>query len=97
MAWRHHDSDIHDPLPTDGFRASDVVTLTDQSIDIRHVPSGLLFHAGLATTWEFSRFLPVFKDTEGNVVTMSEYLRFPFLDGATIEQGGALSAQDAIT
>ncbi|GJW11367.1 hypothetical protein Tco_1577194 [Tanacetum coccineum] len=97
MAWRHHDSDIHDPLPTDGFHASDVVTLTNQSIDIRPVPSGLLFHAGLATTWEFSGFLPVFKDTEGNVVTMSEYLRFPFLDGATIEQGDALSARDAIT
>ncbi|GJS83995.1 hypothetical protein Tco_0750536 [Tanacetum coccineum] len=95
MAWRHHDSDIHDPLPTDGFRASDVVTLTNQSIDIRPVPSGLLFHAGLATTWEFSGFLPIFKDTEGNVVTMSEYLRFPFLDGATIEQGDAL--RDAIT
>ncbi|GKA08046.1 hypothetical protein Tco_0687377, partial [Tanacetum coccineum] len=30
-------------------------------------------------------------------VTMSEYLRFPFLDGATIEQGDALSARDAIT
>ncbi|GJW09009.1 hypothetical protein Tco_1571432 [Tanacetum coccineum] len=97
MAWRHHDSDIHDPLPTDGFHASDVVTLTNQSIDIRPVPSGLLFHAGLATTWEFSGFLPIFKDTEGNVVTMSEYLRFPFLDGATIEQGDALSARDAIT
>ncbi|GKE03042.1 hypothetical protein Tco_1391025 [Tanacetum coccineum] len=97
MAWRHHDSDIHDPLPTDGFRASDVATLTNQSIDIRPVPSGLLFHAGLATTWEFSGFLPVFKDTEGNVVTMSEYLRFPFLDGATIEQGDALSARDPIT
>ncbi|GJU47585.1 hypothetical protein Tco_1204851, partial [Tanacetum coccineum] len=97
MAWRHHDSDIHDPLPTDGFRASDVVTLTNQSIDIRPVPSGLLFHAGLATTWEFSGFLPIFKDTEGNVVTMSEYLRFPFLDGATIDQGDALSARDAIT
>ncbi|GKB69512.1 hypothetical protein Tco_0930924 [Tanacetum coccineum] len=66
MAWRHHDSDIHDPLPTDGFRASDVVTLTNQSIDIRPIPSGLLFHARLATTWEFSGFLPSFKDTEGN-------------------------------
>ncbi|GJY32099.1 hypothetical protein Tco_0415594 [Tanacetum coccineum] len=97
LAWRHHDSDIHDPLPTDGFRASDVVALTNQSIDIRPIPSGLLFHAGLATTWEFSGFLPSFKDTEGNVVTMSEYLRFPFLDGATIEQGDALSARDAIT
>ncbi|GJR64817.1 hypothetical protein Tco_0010882 [Tanacetum coccineum] len=69
----------------------------DGLIDIRPVPSGLLFHAGLATTWEFSGFLPIFKDTEGNVVTMSEYLRFPFLDGATIEQGDALSARDAIT
>ncbi|GKD28189.1 hypothetical protein Tco_1238967 [Tanacetum coccineum] len=29
-------------------------------------------------------------------VTMSEYLRFPFLDGATIEQGDALSARDVI-
>ncbi|GKC02380.1 hypothetical protein Tco_0993990 [Tanacetum coccineum] len=28
---------------------------------------------------------------------MSEYLRFPFLDGATIEQGDALSSRDAIT
>ncbi|GKE13424.1 hypothetical protein Tco_1416975 [Tanacetum coccineum] len=28
---------------------------------------------------------------------MSEYLRFPFLDGATIEQGDVLSARDAIT
>ncbi|GJR35824.1 hypothetical protein Tco_1211508 [Tanacetum coccineum] len=54
---RHHDSDIHDPLPTDGFSAFNVATLTSQSIDIRPVPSGLLFHAGLATTWEFSGFL----------------------------------------
>ncbi|GJV21593.1 hypothetical protein Tco_1370613 [Tanacetum coccineum] len=97
MAWRHHDSDIHDPLPTDGFSASDVATLTSQSIYIRPVPSGLLFYAGLATTWEFFGFLPVFKDTEGNVVTMSEYLRFPFLDGATIDQGDALSARNPIT
>ncbi|GKB79418.1 hypothetical protein Tco_0946313 [Tanacetum coccineum] len=97
MAWRHHDSDIHDPLLTDGFNASDVATLTSQSIDIRPVPSGLLFHAGLATTWEFPGFLPVFKDTEGNVVTMFEYLQFPFLDGATIGQGDALSARNPIT
>ncbi|GJY08256.1 hypothetical protein Tco_0375310 [Tanacetum coccineum] len=97
MAWRHHDSDIHDPLPTDGFSASDVATLTSQSIDIRPVPSGLLFHAGLATTWEFPGFLLVFKDTEGNVVTMSEYLRFPFLDGAIVGQGDALSARNPIT
>ncbi|GJX52008.1 hypothetical protein Tco_0280377 [Tanacetum coccineum] len=96
MAWRHHDSDIHDPLPIDGFRASDVVTLTNQSIDIRPVPSGLLFHAPGLQLLEVPWIdLQGFKDTEGNDVTMSEYLRFPFLDGATIEQGDALSARNA--
>ncbi|GJT78195.1 hypothetical protein Tco_1044920 [Tanacetum coccineum] len=94
MAWRHHDSDIHDPLPTDGFRASDVVTLTDQSIDIRPVPSGLLFHARLATTWEFSGF-PIFNDTEGNGndPLLFIYDPFPF----SCWRGDALSARDAIT
>ncbi|GJW09010.1 reverse transcriptase domain-containing protein [Tanacetum coccineum] len=55
------------PLPTDGFIASDVVNVKPiKAIDIRTQPSGLLFHAGLATTWEFSGFLPVFKDTKRN-------------------------------
>ncbi|GKA35826.1 hypothetical protein Tco_0722317 [Tanacetum coccineum] len=91
IGMEHHDSDIHDPLPTDGFHASDVVTLTNQSIDIRPVPSGLLFHAGLATTWEFFDFSSFHTDT------VETYLRFPFLDDATIEQGDALSTRDAIT
>ncbi|GKC30899.1 hypothetical protein Tco_1038193 [Tanacetum coccineum] len=65
MAWRHHDSDVNDPVPEGGFSVSDV-------------------------------FRPVFKDTEGNVITMSEYLRFPFLSGATISQGPALTSQDQI-
>ncbi|GJR22432.1 hypothetical protein Tco_0970959 [Tanacetum coccineum] len=55
MAWRHHDSDIHDPLPTDGFRASDVVTygLTiKQAIDISTHTLRLLFTPRLATTWD---------------------------------------------
>ncbi|GKA12896.1 hypothetical protein Tco_0692442 [Tanacetum coccineum] len=95
MAWRHHDSDIHDPLPIDGFRASDVVTLTNQSIDIRPVPSGLLFHAGLATTWEFSGFLPIFKDTEGNGNDPLSFIYGPF--PFSCWRGDALSAQDAIT
>ncbi|GJR16136.1 hypothetical protein Tco_0798788 [Tanacetum coccineum] len=49
---------------------------------------------GLTTTWDFLGFCPVFKDIEGNVVTMSEYLRFPFLSGATIDKGTALTNQD---
>ncbi|GJZ44704.1 hypothetical protein Tco_0591959, partial [Tanacetum coccineum] len=69
---------------------------THQSIDIRGIPSGLLFSAGLAITWEFPKFRPLFKDPEGHVVTMSEYLRLPFLSGMTIEAGEALTEQDVI-
>ncbi|GJY42342.1 hypothetical protein Tco_0429612 [Tanacetum coccineum] len=67
-------------------------------IDIDPYPPGY-FSTRLATLGEFfpDCLLKFSKDTEGNVVTMSEYLRFPFLDGATIEQGDVLSARDAIT
>nr|GEV33948.1 hypothetical protein [Tanacetum cinerariifolium] len=94
MAWRHHDSDINDLIPEDSFSAQDVETLGERVLDFRPIPSGLLFQGGLATTWDFPGFRPVFKDTEGNVITMSEYLRFPFLPGATIEKGNALTNQD---
>ncbi|GKA89673.1 hypothetical protein Tco_0811485, partial [Tanacetum coccineum] len=88
--------DISDPAPKDGFDEADVITLTHQPIDIRGIPSGLLFSAGLAITWEFPKFRPLFKDPEGNVVTMSEYLRLPFLSGMTIEAGEALTEQNVI-
>ncbi|GJU47840.1 hypothetical protein Tco_1217395, partial [Tanacetum coccineum] len=93
MCWRHNDSDISDPVPKDGFDEDDVIALTHQPIDIRGIPSGLLFSAGLAITWEFPKFRPLFKDPEGHVVTMSEYLRLPFLSGMTIEAGEALTEQ----
>ncbi|GJX38064.1 hypothetical protein Tco_0251367 [Tanacetum coccineum] len=96
MCWRHHDSDISDHAPKDGFDEDDVIALTSQPIDIRGIPSGLLFSAGLAITWEFPKSRPLFKDPKGNVVTMSEYLRLPFLSGMTIEAGGALTEQDVI-
>ncbi|GJY09121.1 golgin candidate 1 isoform X2 [Tanacetum coccineum] len=96
MAWRHHDSDVNDPVPEGGFNVSDVQTLTEQIVDLRPVPSGLLFHGGLTTTWDFPGFRHVFKDTEGNVITMSEYLRFPFLSGASISKGPALTPQDQV-
>ncbi|GJZ80233.1 hypothetical protein Tco_0645227 [Tanacetum coccineum] len=96
MAWRHHDSDVNDPIPEDGFHASNVQLLTKQVVDLRPVPFGLLFHGGLATTWDFPDFRPVFKDTEGNVVTMSEFLRFPFLSDASISKGPPLTSQDRI-
>ncbi|GKC03695.1 hypothetical protein Tco_0995305 [Tanacetum coccineum] len=120
MAWRHHDSDINNPVPADGFSASYVQVLIEWVVDLRPVPSRLLFQGGLATTWNFPGFRPIFKDTEGNgnilplslyvrpfqriltftfpftVVTMSEYLRFPFLSGASISKGPAFTSQDQI-
>nr|GEX29399.1 hypothetical protein [Tanacetum cinerariifolium] len=84
MAWRHHDLDIDDSEPNDGFSEQDVQTLAEKVIDLYYVPSRLLFQGGLATTWDFPGFL----------VTMSECLRFPFLSGATIEKGSAITNQD---
>nr|GFA12433.1 hypothetical protein [Tanacetum cinerariifolium] len=66
MAWRHHDSDINDYVLEDGFSEQDVQTLAERVIDLRPVPLGLFFQGGLATTWDFPRFHPVFKGTEGN-------------------------------
>ncbi|GKE82659.1 hypothetical protein Tco_1552659 [Tanacetum coccineum] len=48
------------------FEFSGIKILTERVIDLRPVPSGLLFQGGLATTWDFPGFRPVFKDTEGN-------------------------------
>ncbi|GJS44813.1 hypothetical protein Tco_0594934 [Tanacetum coccineum] len=90
MCWRHHDSDISDPAPKDGFDEDDVIALTNQPIDIRGIPSGLLFSAGLAITWEFPKFRPLFKDPEGNVFTSS----FSFRDD--YRGWGALTEQDVI-
>nr|GEV03957.1 hypothetical protein [Tanacetum cinerariifolium] len=84
MAWRHHDSNISDPVLEDGFSEQYVQTLAERVIDVRPVPSGLLFQGGLATTWDFPGFL----------VTMSEYLCFSFQSGATIEKGSSLTNQD---
>nr|GEV05673.1 glucomannan 4-beta-mannosyltransferase 9-like [Tanacetum cinerariifolium] len=96
MDWRHHDSDVNEPVSKDGFSAFDVQMLTEQVIDLRPVPSGLLFQEGLATTWDSPGFRPVFTDTEGNVVTMFEYLRFLFLYRASISKGPAFTSQDQI-
>ncbi|GJZ96035.1 hypothetical protein Tco_0668369 [Tanacetum coccineum] len=53
------------------------------------------FSAGLAITWEFPKFRPLFKDSEGNDSRSSIYV-FPFVCGMTIEAGEALTEQDAI-
>nr|GEV49880.1 hypothetical protein [Tanacetum cinerariifolium] len=97
MAWRHHDSNINDPALEDGFSMQDMQALTERVINLRPVPSSLLCQGGLATTWDYPGFRPIFKDTEGNVVTMSEYLRFPFLSGASISKGPTLTSQDRVS
>nr|GEU87092.1 hypothetical protein [Tanacetum cinerariifolium] len=71
---RHHDSDVNDPVPENGFSELDVQTLTEQVIDLLSVPSGLFFQGGLATTWDFPGFYLIFKDTEGNGNALSFYL-----------------------
>ncbi|GJY49293.1 hypothetical protein Tco_0439249 [Tanacetum coccineum] len=45
---------------------------------------------------DFPGFFPVFKDTGGNVVTMSEYLCFSFLSGVSIVQGAAVPANHLV-
>ncbi|GJS03655.1 hypothetical protein Tco_0320163 [Tanacetum coccineum] len=65
MAWRHHDSDVNDPSPEDGFSALDVQMLIEQVVDLWPLPSGLFFRRA-------SHYMgfPWFS----SLVTMSEYL-----------------------
>ncbi|GJZ91608.1 hypothetical protein Tco_0663535 [Tanacetum coccineum] len=88
MAWRHHDSDVNDPVPEDGFQASDVQLLTEWVVDLRLVPSGLFFSQRVGYYVGFPWF--------SSLVTMSEYLRFPFLSGASISKGPPLTSKDRI-
>nr|GEW09865.1 hypothetical protein [Tanacetum cinerariifolium] len=71
MAWRHHDSDINDSALEDGFSMQDVQALTERVIDIRHVPFGLLFQGGLATTWDILVFVLFSKIPRGMRVKTS--------------------------
>ncbi|GKD65610.1 hypothetical protein Tco_1307718, partial [Tanacetum coccineum] len=90
MAWRHHDFDVNDVLPDNDFSILDVRALAKNAINLRPMHPELLFVVDLATVWDFPRYHPIFKDTRGNVVIMSEYLRFPFLAGISIKKGVVL-------
>ncbi|GJU91475.1 hypothetical protein Tco_1303898, partial [Tanacetum coccineum] len=72
MAWRYHDSDVNDVLPDRDYNVSDARTLVENIIDLHPMPPGLLFVAGLATTWDFPGFQPIFKDTRGNGILSSK-------------------------
>ncbi|GKA15209.1 hypothetical protein Tco_0694956 [Tanacetum coccineum] len=92
MAWRHHDPDVNDVLPDNDFSILDVRALAENAINLRPMHPELLFTIDLATVWDFPRYHPIFKDTGDNVVTMSEYLRFPFFAGISIEKGVVVPA-----
>nr|GEX45019.1 hypothetical protein [Tanacetum cinerariifolium] len=62
---RHHDFDVNDSIPKDGFNASDVQLLTERVVDLRPMPPGLLFSGGLATTLDFLGFRPFLKIPRG--------------------------------
>nr|GFA41415.1 hypothetical protein [Tanacetum cinerariifolium] len=84
MAWRHHDSDVYDPLLNDDYNILDVRTLAENIIDLRLVHPAFFFTIGYATIWEFLGVRPIFKDTRGECDTMSKYLRFPFISNDDI-------------
>nr|GEX87596.1 hypothetical protein [Tanacetum cinerariifolium] len=65
----HHDSDVYDAFPDNDFSIQDVHSLTERIIELRPVPSGLLFGAELATTWEFLVFFLFSKIPKGMVIS----------------------------
>nr|GFB91218.1 hypothetical protein [Tanacetum cinerariifolium] len=93
---RNHDFDVNDPLLDDDHIILDVRTLAEIIIDLRSVYSTLLFTAGLAIVWKFPGFCHIFKDTRGNVITMYEYLHFPFTANVVISTGDAIYAKEYI-
>nr|GEW11102.1 hypothetical protein [Tanacetum cinerariifolium] len=95
--------DLRPRIPLEGMTmdrlsevAIDVRALAEHIIDLRLVHPTLLYTIGLANVWEFSCFRPIFKDTRGNVITMSGYLYFPFTANVVISTGDAIPAQDKI-
>ncbi|GKA01739.1 hypothetical protein Tco_0674404 [Tanacetum coccineum] len=79
MCWRHHDSDISDPAPKDGF--DEVMLSLDPSTQcIRGIPTGLLFSLGLAVHLGIPSSIPLFKEPGWQMLLpMSEYLSFLIL------------------
>ncbi|GJW27002.1 hypothetical protein Tco_0040813 [Tanacetum coccineum] len=93
IAWRHHYSNVFDPLSDDDYSILDVRALAENIVDLRLVHHGLLFTVGLATIWEFPSVYSIFKDTRGNVIIMSEYIGFPFTANVAIKNGVAIPAK----
>nr|GEV72910.1 retrovirus-related Pol polyprotein from transposon TNT 1-94 [Tanacetum cinerariifolium] len=96
MSWRHHDSNMADPPPTD-VRAENIFRLCENVIDLRLVHPAMLYAIGLTTLWKHLGHHPIFKDDEGTVATsMSEFLKFPMAEGVRVGKGAALAANEVV-
>nr|GEV34528.1 hypothetical protein [Tanacetum cinerariifolium] len=81
MPWRHQDSSVADSPPT-GVRAEEILRLCKHAIDLRPVHLAMLYAVGLTTIWKHVEHHLVFKDGEGN--------------GVSVGKGTTLAATEAI-
>ncbi|GJU51264.1 hypothetical protein Tco_1220819 [Tanacetum coccineum] len=95
MPWRHQDSSVADPDPTD-IRAEDIRRLCENVIDLHPVHPAMLYAVGLTTIWKHVGLHPVFKDGDETVATsMSQFLKFPMARGVHVGKGTTLAANEA--
>ncbi|GKA92742.1 hypothetical protein Tco_0814667, partial [Tanacetum coccineum] len=88
MAWRIHDSDVYNAFPDDDLILQDIRSLTEKIIDFSSCASWIALWSWACHYLGFSRLFPF--------VTMSEYLRFPFLSGIFIMQGAVVPANHSV-
>ncbi|GKA49874.1 hypothetical protein Tco_0742947 [Tanacetum coccineum] len=91
MSWRHHDSSVSDPIPKpDEYNASDVAKLREVVIPLRKPPPSILYVAGLSNEWKHAGRAFSIKDSNGEVITMAEFLRLPDFHGCKVSAGELL-------
>ncbi|GJY50087.1 hypothetical protein Tco_0440043 [Tanacetum coccineum] len=96
MSWRHRDSSVSDPIPQpDEYNASDVVKLREVAIPLRKPPPSILYIACLSNVWKHAGRAFSIKDSNGEVITMAEFLRLPDFHGCKVSAGELLSPGSA--
>ncbi|GJY85592.1 hypothetical protein Tco_0499618 [Tanacetum coccineum] len=91
MPWRHHDFSVSDPiLKPDEYNASDVTKLREVVIPLRKPPPSILYIAGLSNVWKHAGRAFSIKDSNGEVITMAEFLRLPDFHGCKVSAGELL-------
>ncbi|GJV99977.1 hypothetical protein Tco_1555229 [Tanacetum coccineum] len=91
MSWRHHDSSVSDHIPKpDEYNASDLAKLREVVIPLRKPPPNILYVAGLSNVWKHAGRAFSIKDSNGDVITMAEFLRLPDFHGCKVSAGELL-------